>query len=412
MGVDRDELRSVLEELAPRAQEMLIGAMRFPSVHGQEADVQACIEEHWTCAGFEVERHPVPEDLKADPEYSRPAEDVPYAGRCNLIVRMGGGGGRSLIVNAHSDVVPAQDWPDAFEPRVEGGVVRGRGACDDKGGLAVMYLAACAMKRLGVEPAGEVVFQTVIEEEVGGNGSLALIREGVKADGVVVIEPTALKFHPANRGAIWFRFEFEGKPCHMGRKHEGISAIDLARETMGILYEYEKDLVRDADSQPLFAHYDLPTQVNVGMLQGGEWPSMVPARAVMEGGVGFLPNRPMEQVKRDLVRWIDERGSDELKARYTLTFPKLHNDSYETPPEHPFVQAFAAAAQQAGTPEEVTGWNVSCDARLFAKVGGMPTVVFGPGRVEDAHSVDEKVSMADIVKAAETVVRMVEEWCG
>ncbi len=229
---------------------------------------------------------------------------------------------------------------------------------------------------------------------------------------MLVIEPTGLKFHPANRGAIWFRFEFEGRPCHMGRKHEGINAIDLARETMGILYEYEKELVRDSESQPLFAHYEFPTQVNVGMLQGGEWPSMVPAHAAMEGGVGFLPNRPMEQVKRDLVRYIDERGSDALKARYTLSFPKLHNDSYETPPEHPFVQAFASAARAAGTPEEVTGWNVSCDARLFAKVGGMPTVVFGPGRIEDAHSVDEKVSMAEVVKAAETVVRVVEEWCG
>jgi acetylornithine deacetylase len=411
VAVDRDRLRRTLQELAPRAQELLVAAMRFRSVHGQEQGVQDCIAEHWEGAGFEVERHPIPEALKDDPEYSHPAEEAPYAGRCNLVVRMGGGTGRSLIVNAHSDVVPAQDWPDAFEPRVEGDVVRGRGACDDKGCVAVMFLAACAMKRLGIEPAGQVSFQTVIEEEVGGNGSLALIREGQAADGVVVLEPTGLKVHPANRGAIWFRFEFEGKACHMGRKHEGISALDMARETMGILYEYEKELVGDADSQPLFAHYDFPTQVNVGVLQGGEWPSMVPAHAVMEGGVGFLPNRPMEQVKRDLVRYIDKRGSAELKARYTLTFPKLHNDSYETPPEHPLVQVFAAAARQAGTPEAITGWNVSCDARLFATLGGMPTVVFGPGRIEDAHSVQEKVSMSEAIKAAETIVRMVEEWC-
>jgi acetylornithine deacetylase len=405
-------LRRVLRDLAPRAQELLVAAIRFRSTHGDEDGVQRFLEETWTHAGFRVERHAISDSLKDDPEYSRPADDLAYAGRCNLLVRTGGGGGRSLIVNAHSDVVPAQDWPAAFAPSVAAGVVSGRGACDDKGCIAAMYLATCAMKQLGLEPAGEVIYQMVIEEEVGGNGSLALIRQGVKADGVVVLEPTGLMFHPANRGAIWFRFEFEGKPCHMGRKHEGISAIDLARETIGILYEYEKELIRDRAGQPLFAHYEFPTQVNVGVLRGGEWPSMVPASAVMEGGVGFLPNRPMEQIKRDLVRCIAERGSDELKARYTLTFPKLHNDSYETPPEHPLVQAFAAAAREAGTPEEVTGWNVSCDARLFAKVGGMPTVVFGPGRVQDAHSKQEKVSMDEIVKAAETLVRLIEGWCG
>jgi len=411
LAVEQAELRRVLAQLAPRAQELLVESIRLPSTHGDEAPVQDYLERKWTEAGLRVERHPIPEDIKSDDEYSHPAQDRPYAGRHNLVVRTGSGNGRSLIINAHSDVVPAEDWPEAFEPRVEGDVIRGRGACDDKGCIAAMFLAALAARQLGIEPAGEVVYQMVIEEEVGGNGSLALIREGVKADGVVVLEPTGLHVHPANRGAIWFRFEFEGRPCHMGRKHEGVNAIDLACETIGILYEYEKELIRDCESQPLFAHYEFPTQVNVGMLHGGEWPSMVPASAVMEGGVGFLPNRPMEQVKADLVRYIEERGSEELKSRYTLSFPKLHNDSYETPRDHPLVRACAAAAREAGTPDEITGWNVSCDARLFAKVGGMPTVVFGPGRIEDAHSRAECVNMNEIVKAAEMLLRLIEQWC-
>ena len=412
MTVEGDKLRRVLEALAPRAQDFLTRAVALPSTHGNEAAVQTLVSQTCREAGLDAEMHPIPDGLRNDPDYTTPSHDRSFEGRENVVVRVGGkGAGRSLIINTHTDVVPADDWPDAFDPRVEDGALFGRGACDDKGGAATMLLAALAMKELGIEPSGEVIYQFVIDEEVGGNGSLALIREGIQADGVVVIEPTDLLMHPANRGAIWFRFEFEGKSCHMGRKHEGISAIELACETIGILYEYEKELIRDQESQPLFASYDYPAQVCVGTLHGGRFPSAVPGRATMEGGIGFLPNRPMARVKEDVVRWIEERGSENLKGRYELTFPMLHNDSFETPMDDPLVRTFHAATLDTDARDEIIGWNVSCDARLFAKVGDMPTVVFGPGRIKDAHSDREKLDLADMVTAAETLVRFIEKWC-
>ncbi len=405
------ELREVLSRLAPEAQEFLVELIRYPSTHGEEAGAVRYAEETWASAGLRVERHPIPDSLRDDPEYTHPATERDFTGRDNLVARLGRGQGGSVIINSHLDVVTAEEWDTAFEPRVEGGVIHGRGACDAKGCVAAMFLAARALQELDLTPAGEVAFQMVVEEEVGGNGSLALIRQGQKADGVVVLEPTSLAMHPANRGAIWFRFEFTGSSCHMGRKHDGVNAIDLACEARSILYEYEKELIGDQEDQPLFAHYDFPTQVNVGTLHGGDWPSMVPGKAVMEGGIGFLPNRPMEQVKEDVVRYIEERGSDLLKERYELSWPRLHNDSYETPVNHPFVQAFHRATLATDAQDSITGWNVSCDARLFAKVGGMPTVVFGPGGIEDAHSDAEKVAMSDIVTAAETLVQFIRDWC-
>ncbi len=408
MACNDNELRATLRELMPHARDLLAESIRFASTHGAEAEVQSFYADRWRAAGFTVEPHPIPEELKGDPEYSRPQSDLPFEGRHNLVIPTHGPG-RSLIVNSHADVVPAEGWQGAFAPAVADGTVRGRGACDAKGQVAAMYLAARAMQHLGIE--AEVCYQIVIDEEVGGNGSLALLREGLRADGALVLEPTELRVHPANRGAIWFRFEFEGTPCHMGRKHEGVNALDLAHETMGILYEYEKELIRDQRDQPLFAHYEFPAQVNVGSLHGGEWPSMVCPHAVMEGGVGFLPNRPMQQVKQELEDYVERLGSDELKARYALSFPKLHNDSYETVPDHPFVRACRSAAAACGACDEITGWNVSCDARLFNKVGGMPTVVFGPGSIHDAHSVGEKISMSEVAVAAEMLVRLAQIWC-
>jgi len=412
VAVERDTLRQVLQELAPEAQDFLSGAIRFPSIHGGEADLQQFVKERWESAGVEISEHAISNDLKEDAEYTTPAEDRDFTGRPNLVARLKSRGpGRSLILNSHVDVVPADDWPDAFTPRIEGDTMFGRGACDAKGCVATMYLAALALQKLGLPGAGEVICQIVIDEEVGGNGTLALIREGLRADGVVVLEPTGLAMHPANRGAIWYRFEFEGRSCHMGRKHEGVNAIELACETMRILYEYEKELIRDQDEQPLFAHYDFPAQVNVGILRGGHFPSAVAGEAVLEGGVGFLPNRPMAQVKADIVRYIDKLGSQRLKERYTLSFPKLHNDSYETPVDDPLVQTFNADNRETDALDSITGWNVSCDARLFARVGGMPTVVFGPGRIDDAHSANEQIHLPDMVTAAETLVRFVERWC-
>ena len=411
MAVPAEEAR-IVQAMAGDAREFLMGLVRFRSTHGNEAEAMDYVAQHCRAAGLEPSAHAIPDSIKSDPQYTFPEVDRSFEGRPNCLFRLKGPRpGRTVIINSHVDVVPADDWPEAFSPRLEDDTVFGRGACDAKGCVAALYLAARAMKKLGLPAAGEVIFQFVIDEEVGGNGTLALIREGIKADGAVVIEPTNLAVHPANRGAIWFRFEFEGRSCHMGRKHEGLSAIELACETLSILAEYEKELVRDQDTQPLFAYYEYPAQVNVGTLHGGHFPSAVSGSAVMEGGVGFLPNRPMEQVKDDLVRYIDNLGSDRLKSHYKLSFPKLHNDSYETPVEDPLVQALHKAACETRGEDEIAGWNVSCDARLFAKVAGLPTVVFGPGMIDDAHSASEKIRVSDIATAAETLVKFVQRWC-
>ena len=409
--IDKKQLRNVLSNLAPQAKDLLVEMIKYPSTSGNEAEVQTFITQEWEAAGFKAQRHPVPESIKSDPEYAHSDEDSSYKGRDNIEVCVEGKeAGRSVLMNTHVDVVPPHQWPEAFHPKIDGDRILGRGACDAKGCVALMYLTACTLQELGIAPAGDVIYQMVIEEETGGNGTLARIRQGSKADAVVVLEPTDLVVHPANRGAIWFRFEFNGRPAHMGRKEEGINAIDLARETIDILYAYEQELIRDKDSQPLFAHYKLPSQVNIGILQAGEFPSIVAGSAVMEGGIGFLPNRPMEQVKEDVVRCIEQKGSKELRERYSLTFPKLHNDSFETPVDHPLVQTFHAAIQETGIQNDITGWNVSCDARLFAKTGGMPAVVFGPGRIEDAHTAAEKIDLQDLVTAAEILIRFIEKW--
>jgi acetylornithine deacetylase len=139
---------------------------------------------------------------------------------------------------------------------------------------------------------------------------------------------------------------------------------------------------------------------------------MAPGTCLVEGGVGFLPNKPMASVQEDLRTLIRETGDPWLAAHTALDFPKLHNDAYRIDPAHPAVTTLAAACREAGLPSEVFGWNVSCDARLYALRGGMPAIVFGPGSVADAHSSHEQIRIDDIRDAAFALAAWLTEWCG
>ena len=181
---------------------------------------------------------------------------------------------------------------------------------------------------------------------------------------------------------------------------------------MRICQEFERRLIEESRGHPLFPMEPPPAQVNIGIFRGGEWPSMVPARVEIEGGIGFLPNKDLETVKREFVDFVMGRADEWMRSHMSITFERLHNDAYETPLDHPFVVAARGVAAEMGLPTELLGMVASCDARLFAKVGGMPTIVFGPGDIELAHSNKEEVSMEEVLLAAEFLVRLVGRWCG
>lgn len=406
------DITAVLNRRADEARRFLVSLLKQESTPGNEREAINLCAKQFRSLGCECELVPVHNSIKSDPEYSHSEPPMSYEDRANLVARRrGSGGGRSVILQSHVDVVPAGEWSDAFRPARDGSKIVARGACDAKGQIAAMWLAMSVMEDLGLSLRGEVQGQVVIEEELGGNGALDLIRKGYKADAAVILESTGCNIHPANRGAIWFRIGIQGYPCHMGRKSEGISAIDLAYKVVQALYDYEALIIADSKGYPGFERYENPVQVNIGMLHSGAWPSMVAGEAVIEGGVGFLPNRSMDQVKREVEEAIDGIDDCWLKTHYTLSFDKLHNDSYEIDYSHPVVSTLQQACGESGLSAEVFGWNVSCDARLYAKLGDMPTIVFGPGDFSRAHAENEKIDFDDLVKAAEALVRFATAWC-
>ncbi|HEY3396729.1 MAG TPA: ArgE/DapE family deacylase [Armatimonadota bacterium] len=408
-----DQIASAVAARSDEGQRWLTKMIEFPSVQGNEKACMRYIREVLSYLRFPSEVREIPDSLMQDPEYSHAETECSYAGRSNLVSRIEGtGGGRSVIIQSHADVIPPGDWAEAFTPRLDGDFIYGRGASDAKGQIVTALLALSALKDLGVRLAGDVQLQVVIEEEVGGNGALALIRQGCKADGVIVMEASGGNVYPANRGALWFRLKTFGVGAHMGRRHEAVNAIEKMMEAIRRLLVLEQELIASSRNYPLFERYEAPVQLCLGMINGGAWPSMVPDECTLEGGVGFLPNTNMTRVKEQLVAAIESSDDEWLKSHYELTYPKLHNDAYEIDPTHPLVTSLHQAALDCGHASEVFGWNVSCDARLYAKVAGLPTVVFGPSDIREAHSSSEKIAWSEVLAAAETLAQGLIRWCG
>jgi acetylornithine deacetylase len=406
-------IQSAVEQLLPDAQRFLNELIRIPSLPGQEQEAMRFCEREFRQVGVQVARVPLSNALKADPDYSDSVPDIDYDGRFNLrVVRHGAGNGRKLILNAHADVVPpSESMTNPFEPRIENGVVFGRGACDDKGQIALIYLILKTLDALGVRQKGDLIGHLVVEEENGGNGSLAMVRTGEKADGCIVLEASERKLFTASRGCVWFHLVLYGRAGHSGQPDQTRSALLMARDAIALLERYHANLLASSRGQPLFDVFPNPMPITFGKLQAGNWPSSAPGRAEIEGALGFLPNKTKEQVCAEL-REVLARGGDEFFARnFQLRFMYRH-DSSVIDPNHALPQAFLACARRAGVPLEIGAMPASCDAWFYNNHLGIPTVVFGAGSLKVAHSKDEQLALRDLAEAGVILTALVCDYCG
>jgi acetylornithine deacetylase len=406
------EIRGAVQAVQRETEQFLCELIRFPSLPGQEKEAADCAAARFAEVG-EVERVPLSNSLRDDEDYSSPVPGIEYEGRSNVRVRVAGtGGGRSLLFNSHLDVVPAsQGQLHPFDPRVEAGRVFGRGACDAKGQVATIYTALAAAKRLGLKLRGDVVAHLVVEEEVGGNGTLAMARRGERAEGCVVMEPTELRILTSVRGAIWFRVVCTGRPGHSGRAGDTVSALKMAVRAMEILEQYHARLLAASRGIPLFDPFPNPMPITFGKLAAGDWPATAPARAVVEGVLGLLPNKTRYQVMEEMRQALIEGGDAWLREHFQLEFMYRH-DAHVLDPAHPLVTGLEASCRDVGAPGEVTAMTASCDSWFYNNQLHIPTVVFGPGSLRFAHTNEEQIGLDEIAEGAAILVRFLGEWCG
>ncbi len=407
-----DDIRKAIRAVRGDAEQLLCELIRVPSVPGEEAKAVDCAAE-WIARVAGVERIPLSDELLKDEDYSDPVAGLRYDGRTNLSVRRAGAGtGRTLLLNTHLDVVPASEGQEhPFDPQPADGVVRGRGACDAKGQVATIYAVLAALEKLDARLAGDILAHLVVEEEVGGNGTLAMVRRGERADGCIVMEPTDLRILSSVRGAVWFRVICSGKPGHSGRAGDTVSALKMATGIIGILERYHARLLAISSGIPLFDRFQNPMPITFGKLQAGNWPASAPALAVLEGVLGFLPNKTRFEVMDEMRQAIFSEADEWTREHSRLEFMYRH-DSHVLDPEHPLPAGLAASCRETGLSGEISAMTASCDSWLYNNTLGIPSVVFGPGSLSVAHSREEHIRIDDIERAAVSLIAFATKWCG
>ena len=413
MAINRNTIRKTIDDLMPSAREFLCRLISFPSTSGNEHQLMCWAEGEFKRIGVEVNRIPLSDSIKEDEDYSSPVPDIKYDGRFNLRLRLpGSGNGKKLLLNSHTDVVPPSEGQSKpFEAVEKDGVVHGRGACDAKGQVATIYLVLAALKRLDVQLCGDVIAHIVNEEENGGNGTLAMIRAGEEADACIVMEPTTNKIFSSVRGAVWFRILCEGKPGHSGRAGDTISALALARGAMDVLEQYHADLLAASRGIPLFDKYENPMPITFGRCLAGDWPATAPARAVVEGVLGLLPNKTRHEVMAEMQAALAGSGNARLASRVKLEFMYRH-DSHVLDPKHPLVEGLKQCCGDWGLPIEVDAMTASCDSWWYNNQLGIPAVVYGPGTLGYAHSNEEQIAIREIAEAGCVLTDFAARWCG
>lgn len=401
------------------AVNLLSQLVQQASTQGNEQGVQAIVIGKLKSLGLNVDVWDPEISVLTTHPYFVPSRKT-YAGSPNVVgVLKGTGGGRSLILNGHIDVVPEGDrskWThDPFSGRVEAGKVFGRGTTDMKGGNVSMMLALESIVRTGIKLKGDVIFESVIEEEAGGVGTLATLIRGYKADAALIPEPTNMKLFIKQQGSMWFRVTVEGRSAHGGTRYEGVSAIEKAMLVHQAILELERKRNRRIND-PLYAGIPIPVPINMGKIMGGSWPSSVADLVTIEGRIGVAPEEEMQSVKEELADCLRELS--QLDPWLKEHSPKLEFFGAQWVPNslaenHPFAQAVRSAFDEVyGKPVKVEASPWGTDGGLLAKVGNIPTLVIGPGETKMAHYPDEYIETGEMIRAAKVISRVLIDWCG
>lgn len=391
----------------------------IPSVSGTpaECEAQAAMAARMREVGLDVDHWRIDlEELAADPAF--PGMEVERSEAWGLVGRLAGvGGGPSLMLNGHIDVVPTGDpdaWPvPPFAGVADGGSIHGRGACDMKAGLVACLFAVRALGDAGVPLRGDVVLASVQGEEDGGLGTFALLQRGWTADACVIAEPTDLDVVPANSGALTFRLRVRGLATHAARRAEGVSAIEQFVPVLQALQALERR--RNEHVDPLFTRWPLAHPLSVGTVHAGDWASSVPDLLVAEGRFGVAAGETVEAARAELEAVIAELNDASPWLRdhpLKLEWWGGQFASGRLPADSDLVER-VRVAHLATTDRQldVYGAPYGSDLRLLTGAG-IPTVQYGPGDVRLAHGPLESVPIDDVVTTARVLALLALDVCG
>ena len=405
--------------LASDYEAFLQELVRIPSPAGHEGPAQQRVARQMRDLGLIVDVFDVdPHRLSTLASFNQTT--LSYENRPCVVGRLpGGGGGRSLMLNAHIDTVPVDAEPawtySPYSAVIADGRLYGRGACDDKAGVAECLLVAAAIKASGEQLAGDLLIAIVVEDERTGNGSLACVERGHTADAVIIVDGTwPERFAVSHLGQVSFEIVLHGVAGHATSagpnptRHIG----DLIRALDRFV-----DQLNDANGEA-WGSRERPCFVNVGEVQAGVWPGSVPAECVVRGQLGFPPPLTVSAARLALEEAVRQAADSE---RWRLSRPpEVRFVGLETPPEigepmNPIVQALTGVVAEGGGRLQESVILGHCDLRHYtkARTGATPAAcLYGPGGGKNVHGADEYFELTHLPLVAGNLARVAVRWCG
>ncbi len=421
-----EKLARYVEQNSGRLVQILQDLLRIPSENtppiGSEGECQKYIGNFLSNLGCDPVVYSMDEvpGLKEHPLFLAGRE---YANRPNVGARLKGtGNGRSLLLSGHVDTVPVGSSPwkrDPFGGSVEGNLLYGRGANDMKGGVATNLFVIECLHKLNIQLAGDVLFESVIDEEFGGvNGTLAGRLKGFNADAVILSEPSFLRICPAQRG---------GRIAHVTLKSSG-GILDEGPPSPGVVEQLTfllmkiKDFAdqRRANAKPHPLYDEKLDQVPVSVTKiitapwGTKEPIATPSECKIEIYWQAMPGEKVEDIDREFLQWI-------------ASLPKMPGSAFVQPPEvsipgrwlpgsaiskdEALVAELADCATRVmGKAPVIAGMEAPCDMFVFHDVQHTPAVLWG-AKGGNTHAADEYVEIDTLIEAAKVLLVFTHQWC-
>jgi acetylornithine deacetylase/succinyl-diaminopimelate desuccinylase family protein len=322
-------------------------------------------------------------------------EQEVFPGRPNIMAKLPGrDGARRVILEAHTDTVSVQGMSlPPFEPRIENGKLYGRGSCDTKAGLAAMMHAVASLHADGLQPPCEVWLAAVVDEEHSYRGVVKLC-EGLTGHAALVAEPTGLRAVIASKGVLRWRIVVRGRAAHSGKPHLGVNAIThMARVILAIEEDHQNLAAR---AHPLLG----PATANVGVIHGGVQVNFVPDTCTIEIDRRLLPGETVSGVLAHYQGLLDALKTRLSTLEAFMEPPMLTDEALETPADAAPARLASTVLAEMGLDGTLCGVPFGSDASKLSRQG-IPSLVIGPGSIDQAHGAVEFVEVSEVERAVE-----------
>jgi len=422
-----ETLCSYVDREAPRLIEIIRDLVRIPSENtpptGGELACQQHVADVLQKAGWNPDLYSLAEvpGLREHPMFFGNRD---YTNRPNVGARKNGSnGGRSLVLSGHIDTVPSgtQPWTrDPFSGDVVGNRLFGRGSNDMKAGVGTSLFIVEALTKLGLNLKGDLIFESVVDEEFGGvNGTLAGRLRGYNGDAAIISEPSFLRICPAQRGGRLAHIFLEGSGGILGMDRFPVGVIDQLTYLLVKVKEFAANRREKARVHELYRQHADPVPVAIMKVFTAPWgtkePVTPPEQCQIEMFWQTMPGETQPEIEGEFFAWLDSAVAGSgglLEKRPEVTFPIRWLPGSAISKSEPLVKELADCAKRVlGEEPEIVGLEAPCDMYVFHQGFDIPAVLWG-GKGGNTHAADEYLEIDSVIDAAKTLLMFVCRWCG